>query len=57
MARNAFSDPYVVHIEDCDADNDNRYHAIGFVNNRLMAVVVYIDRSDDNEEIIHIISA
>ena len=38
-------------------DGESRYHAIGFANARLMAVVVYVDRSDENEEIIHIISA
>jgi len=27
------------------------------VNERLLALVVYIDRSDDEEEIIHIVSA
>jgi uncharacterized DUF497 family protein len=49
--------PHVLHVEDCDVDGENRHHAIGFVNERLLALVVYIDRSDDEEEIIHIVSA
>jgi uncharacterized protein len=56
-AANVFSDPHVLHVEDCDYDAESRYHAIGFANERLMAVVVYIDRSGENEEVIHIISA
>ena len=56
-ATNVFSDPHVLHVEDCDYDGDARYHAIGFANERLIAVVVYVDRSDDKEAIIHIISA
>jgi len=57
VARNVFSDPHVLHVEDCEIDGETRHHAIGFANERLMALVVYIDRSDDNEEIIHIVSA
>ena len=56
-AKNAFSDPYVRYLEDCEIDGEVRHHAIGFVNERLMALVVFVYQSDDNEEIIHIISA
>lgn len=37
---NVFSDPYVRYLEDCEIDGETRYHAVGFVNERLMAVVV-----------------
>ena len=57
VATNVFSDPHVVYIDDCETDDDVRYHAIGFAGDHMLLVVVYIDLSDSDEEIIHIISA
>jgi uncharacterized DUF497 family protein len=57
VARNVFSDPYVRYVEDCEIDGETRYHAIGFANEHLLPVVVFIDGSDANEDIVHIISA
>lgn len=55
-ARQVFDDPYVLIIEDHEDElGEMRYHAIGFVRHRLL-VVVFVDRSGDNEEITHILS-
>ena len=50
-----FDDPHVVIIEDCEVDGEQRYHAIGFADGQLL-LLVYIDRSDGEREILHIIS-
>lgn len=57
-ARNVFSDPHVVFHYDCQtADGEMRYHAIGYARERLLAVVVYGDLSEGDDEKVHIISA
>ena len=58
LARNVFNDPYAIFLEDCQTnDGDLRYHAIGYARSQLLAVVVFVDRSKDDQEIFHIISA
>ncbi len=58
MATRVFADPQAVIIEDCeDQFGEMRYHAIGYAGTHLLLVVVFVDRADDDEEIIHIISA
>lgn len=58
VAQNVFSDPNAMFVEDLEKDGEVRYHAIGFANQQLLAVVVYLDLSEDeDEERIHIISA
>jgi uncharacterized DUF497 family protein len=45
-------------MEDCEDDyGEMRYHAIGHAGAHLLLVVVFVDRSEDSEEIIHIIAA
>jgi uncharacterized DUF497 family protein len=39
-ARNVFNDPYFVTVDDCETDEGMRYHAIGYANEHLLAVVV-----------------
>jgi uncharacterized DUF497 family protein len=57
IAKEVFADPHVVIVEDCeDERGEMRYHAIGYANAHLLLVVVFVDRSGDDEEIIHIIS-
>ena len=34
-----------------------RYHAIGYAGPELLLLVVFVERSEDDREIIHIISA
>ncbi len=58
LARNVFNDPYVFTLDDCETgDGETRYHAIGYASGQLLAVVVFVDLSQDSEERIHIISA
>ena len=59
MAREVFADPNQIvtenyHFED---ERERRYLAIGMTLNLLLMVVVFVDRSDEAEEVIHIISA
>lgn len=57
-AKQAFSDPHLLIVEDCeDEHGELRYHAIGRAGADILLVVVFVDRSDDGEEVIHIISA
>jgi uncharacterized DUF497 family protein len=44
-------------VEDCESDGEQRYHAIGFSGRELLLLVVYVDRSDAEQEVIHIVSA
>ena len=56
-AKHTFADPHVVLVEDCEADGEMRYHAIGYAAGELLLTVVHTDRSDEEQEIIRIISA
>jgi len=57
-AQRVFLDPFRLIIDDCeDATGELRFHAIGRVENELTLLVVFVDRADDDEEVIHIISA
>lgn len=58
LAQQVFNDPHVVILEDCeDERGEMRYHAIGYVETQFLLLVVHADRSEENQEIIHIISA
>lgn len=59
MARDVFADPnHLVaenyHFED---ETEPRKIAIGLARNLMLVVVAFVDRSDPDEEVIHIISA
>jgi len=57
-ATRVFADPHLVVIEDCEDEfGEMRYHAIGYAGAHLLLVVVFVDRTKDDEEIIHIIAA
>ena len=56
-ASKAFTDPHLIVLEDCeDERGEMRYHAIGRAG-AVLLLVVFADRSKDDREIIHIISA
>jgi hypothetical protein len=57
-AQQVFRDPYLIIAEDCeDERGEMRYHAVGYAERELLLLVVFVDHSSENEEIIHIISA
>lgn len=56
-AKQVFFDPHLIVVEDCEIDGGLRYHAIGYAHSQLLLAVVFLDRSTDDQEIIHIISA
>lgn len=58
LASRVFFDPHLLIVEDCiDESGEMRYHAIGYCDAGTLAVVVLTDRSTDDQEILHIISA
>ena len=59
MAREVFADPNQIvtenhHFED---EEEQRYLAIGMTLQLVLVVVVFVDRGQPSEEVIHIISA
>ena len=58
LAKTVFNDPYLIVVDDCQTpDGEMRYHAIGYVAQQFLAVVVHVDLSEAEHERIHIISA
>lgn len=55
-AKRVFSDPHLIVVEDCEFEGEIRYQAIGYAGQRLLTVV-FVDRSEEDREIIHIVSA
>jgi uncharacterized protein len=57
-ASQVFTDPYLLVLEDrIDGDGELRFHALGRVNGGLVLVVVFVDRSSNEQEVYRIISA
>lgn len=57
-AKRVFGDPHLVILEDYDDEfSEMRYHAIGYAATHTLLLVVFVDRSEHEEEIVHIISA
>ncbi len=57
-AQTVFSDPFIIIVEDCeDANGETSYHAIGRSGSQTLLVVVHVDRSTQEEEVVHIISS
>jgi uncharacterized protein len=56
QAQQVFFDPYLIVVEDCEVDGEMRYHALGYTGSDLL-LVVHVDRSKEDKEIIHIVSA
>jgi uncharacterized protein len=56
-AKQAFFDPYLIVVEDREVEGELRYHAIGNAGSGPLLLTVFADRSDNNREIIRIISA
>jgi|SRR5277367_3907965 len=58
LASRVFFDPHLLIVEDCiDEYGEMRYHAIGYGALETLALVVFVDRAIDDQEVIHIISA
>jgi uncharacterized DUF497 family protein len=55
-AKQVFFDPHLIVVEDCEGDDEMRYQAIGHAGSDLL-LVVHVDRSEDDQEIVHIVSA
>jgi uncharacterized protein len=55
-AQQVFFDPHLIVVEDCEVEGEMRYHAIGYAGSDLL-LVVHVDRSEEDREIIHIVSA
>jgi uncharacterized DUF497 family protein len=55
-ASQVFFDPYLILVEDCEVDGEMRYQALGYAGSDLL-LVVHVDRSKEDQEIIHIVSA
>lgn len=53
----AFADPNQYVIEDLDESGEQRWHLIGFTYGVVLLLVVFVDRSLDDVEVIRIISA
>jgi uncharacterized protein len=56
-AQEVFNDPNQVVSENCFIDNEQRYQIIGMTKGLVLLVVVYVDYSTADQEIIRIISA
>jgi uncharacterized DUF497 family protein len=56
-AKQIFFDPFVIVLEDREADGEIRYHAVGRGIGGPLLVTVFADRSSENVEVIRIISA
>jgi uncharacterized protein len=56
IAEQVFFDPHLIVVEDCEMHGEMRYQALGYAGSFLL-LVVHVDRSEEDREIIHIISA
>jgi uncharacterized protein len=56
-AKQAFGDPHLIVVEDREAEDEIRCHAIGRTEIGLLLLVVFVDRSEEDREVIRIISA
>jgi|SRR5665213_2986733 len=57
VAKQVFFDPFALIVEDCEVDGETRYLAIGHTGSGPLLVAVFVDRSDEDREVIRIISA
>lgn len=57
MAQEVFEDPRHVTSENYQDGGEQRYQVIGLTRGALLLLVVFVDRSKENEEILHMISA
>jgi hypothetical protein len=56
-AREVFADPNHVVAENYFKDGEQRYQVIGMTSKLILLLVVFVERSSPNAEVIHIISA
>jgi uncharacterized protein len=58
-AKEVFDDPYHVAADNhfIETDGEQRYQIIGMTRNLVLLPVVFVDRSEPNTEVIHLISA
>jgi uncharacterized DUF497 family protein len=57
VAAGIFADPFIVVQENIEDDSEQRYHAIGMTGSTALLLVVFVDRSEADLEIIRIVSA
>ena len=58
MTRQATAVSSLIVVEDCEVEGEIRYHALGHIDTGLtLVLVVFVDRSDVDREVIRIISA
>ena len=58
MTRQATAVSSLIVVEDCEVEGEIRYHALGHIDTGLtLVLVVFVDRSDIDREVIRIISA
>jgi uncharacterized protein len=57
MARLIFEDPFCITFVERVTNGEERWHAIGSIENLIILVVVHTYREEDSEEAIRIISA
>jgi len=57
VAIEVFGDPLHLSILDCLVSGEERYWAVGLIENLVVVVVVHTWREDDGEEIVRVISA
>jgi uncharacterized DUF497 family protein len=56
-ARLVFDDPFCITFVERVSGGEERWHAIGFIEEIIVVVVVHTYRQDDSDEVIRIISA
>jgi len=57
VAAEIFADPFIVVQENIEDEREQRYHAIGMTGSTVLLLVVFVDRSDPDVEILRIVSA
>lgn len=57
VAAEIFADPFIVVQEDIEDEHEQRYHAIGMTGSMVLLLVVFVDRSEPDLEIVRIVSA
>ena len=56
-AKQVFFDLHLIVVEDCEFEGEVRFQALGHAGMGPLLLTVFVDRSDDDREIIRIISA
>lgn len=57
QAKEVFADPFLIANPDIDHQGEHRWHAIGMTGDVVLLLVVFVEHTGTNSEIIRIISA